>query len=240
MVFCPKCGNTLADGSRFCRVCGNAVSAPGTPPTPTGPVAPQQTDGKAIASLILGFFFFLLPAAIVAVILGHMSLSEIRKSAGRLKGEGLAIGGLVLGYMGLAVIPVLIIAAIAIPNLLRARSTANEATAVKTVRLLVVAEISYASAHPDEGYSCSLQTVVGYGDLNPAMGSGMQHGYVYQLQSCSPDKAGGPNTKFQVAAYPQTRNQTGRRAFCSDESGVIKFDVNGSPQACLESGSALR
>src|SRR5713226_3663371 len=156
MVFCPKCGNTLADGSRFCRVCGSAVSAPGAPPMPTGAVVPQ-TDGKAIASLILGFFFFLLPAAIVAVILGHMSLSEIRKSAGRLKGEGLAIGGLVLGYMGLAVIPVLIIAAIAIPNLLRARFTANEATAVKTVRLLVVAEISYASAHPDEGYSCSLQ-----------------------------------------------------------------------------------
>ena len=239
-MVCSKCGSTLADGSLFCKVCGSAVSTPGAPLTPPGPLTPQQTDGKAIASLILGFFFFFLPAAIVAVILGHLSLSEIRKSAGRLKGEGLAIGGLVLGYMGLAVIPILIIAAIAIPNLLRARIAANESTAAKTLRLLVVAEISYASAHPGEGYSCSLHNVVGHGNLNPAMASGIQHGYVYQLQNCSPDNAGGPNTRFQVVAFPQTKNQTGVRAFCSDESGVIKLDVNGSPQTCLESGSALQ
>ncbi len=239
-MVCSKCGSTLADGSLFCKVCGSAVSTPGAPLTPPGPLTPQQTDGKAIASLILGFFFFFLPAAVVAVILGHLSLSEIRKSAGRLKGEGLAIGGLVLGYMGLAVIPILIIAAIAIPNLLRARIAANESTAAKTLRLLVVAEISYASAHPGEGYSCSLHNVVGHGNLNPAMASGIQHGYVYQLQNCSPDNAGGPNTRFQVVAFPQTKNQTGVRAFCSDESGVIKLDVNGSPQTCLESGSALQ
>ena len=239
-MVCSKCGSTLADGSLFCKVCGSSVSTPGAPLTPPGPLTPQQTDGKAIASLILGFFFFFLPAAVVAVILGHLSLSEIRKSAGRLKGEGLAIGGLVLGYMGLAVIPILIIAAIAIPNLLRARIAANESTAAKTLRLLVVAEISYASAHPGEGYSCSLHNVVGHGNLNPAMASGIQHGYVYQLQNCSPDNAGGPNTRFQVAAFPQTKNQTGVRAFCSDESGVIKLDVNGSPQTCLESGSALQ
>ncbi len=239
-MVCSKCGSTLADGSLFCKVCGSSVSTPGAPLTPPGPLTPQQTDGKAIASLILGFFFFFLPAAVVAVILGHLSLSEIRKSAGRLKGEGLAIGGLVLGYMGLAVIPILIIAAIAIPNLLRARIAANESTAAKTLRLLVVAEISYASAHPGEGYSCSLHNVVGHGNLNPAMASGIQHGYVYQLQNCSPDNAGGPNTRFQVVAFPQTKNQTGVRAFCSDESGVIKLDVNGSPQTCLESGSALQ
>lgn len=52
-MFCAKCGTTLADGSRFCRVCGSGVAAPGAPPTPTGPVALQQTDSKAIASLIL-------------------------------------------------------------------------------------------------------------------------------------------------------------------------------------------
>ena len=239
-MVCSKCGSTLADGSLFCKVCGSAVSTPGAPLTPPGSFTLQQTDGKAIASLILGFFFFFLPAAVVAVILGHLSLSEIRKSAGRLKGEGLAIGGLVLGYMGLAVIPILIIAAIAIPNLLRARIAANESTAAKTLRLLVVAEISYASAHPGEGYSCSLHNVVGHGNLNPAMASGIQHGYVYQLQNCSPDNAGGPNTRFQVVAFPQTKNQTGVRAFCSDESGVIKLDVNGSPQTCLERGSALQ
>lgn len=37
-----------------------------------------------------------------------------------------------------------------------------------------------------------------------------------------------------------TRNRTGVRTFCSDECGVIKLDVNGSPEAGIESGSALQ
>lgn len=88
----------------------------------------SHTSGKAIASLICGIFFFILPAAIVAVILGHLSCSEIGKSLGRIRGRGLALAGLILGYFGVAFIPfILIIAAIAIPNLLRARIAANEA-----------------------------------------------------------------------------------------------------------------
>jgi hypothetical protein len=43
---------------------------------------------------------FAFPLSILAIIFGHLSLSEIRKSAGRLKGEGMAIAGLVLGYVG--------------------------------------------------------------------------------------------------------------------------------------------
>ncbi|MGC1167958.1 MAG: DUF4190 domain-containing protein, partial [Candidatus Acidiferrales bacterium] len=72
------------------------------------------TSGKAIASLICGIFTLFLPASIAAIILGHLSLSEIRKSAGRLGGRGVASAGLVLGYAGIALIPfILIIAAIA-------------------------------------------------------------------------------------------------------------------------------
>ena len=237
-MFCAQCGTTLADGSRFCTVCGRGVLAPEAPPTPTGPVAPQQTDRKAVASLILGCFFFLLPAAIVAVILGHMSLSEIRKSAGRLKGEDLAIGGLVFGYMGLAVIPVLIIAAIAIPNLLRARIAANESSAASAIRILNTAESRYAASHPGAGYSCSLSDL---GELiDPPLVRGSRNGYVFELAGCSGETSGGPNVRYQVVAYPQTTNRSGVRAFCSDESGLIKFDINGSPQACLKSGLALQ
>jgi type IV pilus assembly protein PilA len=239
-VVCSKCGSTLADGSLFCKVCGSAVSTPGAPLTPPGPFTPQPTDGKAIASLILGFFFFFLPAAIVAVILGHLSLSEIRKSTGRLKGEGLAIGGLVLGYMGLAVIPILIIAAIAIPNLLRARIAANEDTAVNSIRTLNLAEVTYAETNHHAGYTCALSDLSSAGLLAPQLASGARSGYVLALENCSAETPGGPNVKYQVVAYPMTRNQTGVRAFCSDESGVIKLDVNGSPQTCLESGSALQ
>ena len=52
-------------------------------------------------------------------------------------GDGMAIAGLVLGYIGFAAIPfILIIAAIAIPNLLRARMAANEASAVGSLRTI--------------------------------------------------------------------------------------------------------
>ena len=77
--------------ARFTRLCG-ALPAGFEPPT----------SGKAIGSLISGIFFLFLPASIVAVILGHLSLSEIRKSAGRIKGQGIAshCNRLVGGHLG--------------------------------------------------------------------------------------------------------------------------------------------
>jgi len=89
----------------FCR--SNLVGPSGLP-------RQAETSGKAIGSLVCGLLFFFPPSAILAVIMGHLSLSEIRRSAGRLGGRGVAIAGLVLGYAGLSFIPVLIIAAIAI------------------------------------------------------------------------------------------------------------------------------
>src|SRR5258708_6362861 len=127
-VFCLKCGTALAEGAYFCPKCG-ADNSPGaitptgsTPGAPDTPVQPQQTSGMAIGSLVCGLFPFLILPSIAAVILGHIALSQIKRSAGRLKGSGMAIAGLVLGYGSVAFIPIiLIIAAIAIPNLLRAR-----------------------------------------------------------------------------------------------------------------------
>jgi hypothetical protein len=149
----------MAQGERFCRACGrdSAAPAPTVPPAQFGatPVSgePAETSGKAIISLICGLFFFFFPASIVAIIFGHLSLSEIKKSAGRLGGQGLAVAGLVLGYAGVAIIPVvLIIAAIAIPNLLKARMAANEASAVANVHALVSAEINFASNHAQAVY----------------------------------------------------------------------------------------
>jgi hypothetical protein len=89
--------------------------------------------------LILGFLSFLIPSAIAAIILGRVSRSEIRKSQGRLQGDGIALAGLIMGYMGITAIPVLIIAAIAIPSLLRARLAANEASAVASIQRLNIA-----------------------------------------------------------------------------------------------------
>lgn len=245
--FCAACGNSMPEGERFCRVCGRDSTTPvgsagaARSATQAVPGAPPETSGKAIVSLICGLFFFFLPASIAAIIFGHLSLSEIRKSAGRLQGNGMALAGLILGYMGVAAIPViLIVAAIAIPNLLRARVAANEASAVAGIRALTTAEISYASAHQQAGFTCSLSDLEGEQLIPGPLAAGKKNGYTFELANCSPAAEGGSNVKFQVVAYPLTLNQTGNRAFCSDESGVVKVDSSGSAQSCLENGTVLQ
>ena len=232
----------MAAGERFCRVCGRDAGTGIAPPVvagSTGSPVPSKTSGKAIVSLVCGLAIFVPLAFIVAIIFGHLGLSEIRKSAGRLTGEGIAIAGLVLGYLGIVLsIPmILIIAAIAIPNLLRARMAANESSAVASVRTINVAEISYSSQHQDLGFTCSLSDLTSLIDSNVA--SGQKSGYTFQLTGCSAGTEGGAIVKYQVVAVPVNRNQTGIRAFCSDESAVIKVSADGMAQDCLDNGALL-
>ena len=135
-MMCPQCGQPVPEGATLCPTCGRQTAptqssvgglSPLAPTMTSGQVTPEKTSGMAIASFIFGLLFLFFPLSILAVVFGHISLSQIKNSAGRLGGKGLAIAGLVLGYLGIALIPlILIIAAIAIPNLLRARIAANE------------------------------------------------------------------------------------------------------------------
>jgi Domain of unknown function (DUF4190) len=109
LLICPQGGVALADNVRLCSNCGAVTPSQqlsGMPLAAPSPpfVGPRQTSGKAIGSLICGVIS-ILPLFIVAVILGHFALSDIKKSAGRLTGQGLAIAGLVLGYLGVVAIP---------------------------------------------------------------------------------------------------------------------------------------
>lgn len=65
----------------------------------------RQTSSLAVTSLVAGILgWSLLPmlGTIVAIVTGHMARREIRASGGRLDGDGLAIGGLVLGWLAVA------------------------------------------------------------------------------------------------------------------------------------------
>jgi type IV pilus assembly protein PilA len=241
-TFCAACGNSMSADDQFCRVCGRQVSAPGSVPVvaaPMTPAGPPETSGKAIVSLISGLFIFFFPFSVVAIIFGHLSLSEIGKSAGRLTGRGMAIAGLVLGYAGVSFIPILIIAAIAIPNLLRARMAANESSAVASVRTLNTAESAYALSHTEAGYTCSLSDLSGAGLIDTRLASGLRSGYMFELAGCGSETGTGANTKYLVRARPVSWNQTGVRAFCSDESAVIRQDRRGSAARCSETGIPL-
>ena len=240
-TFCMRCGNSVDDQDQFCRTCGTPVAgAPVTAP-PAAPIGSPATSTKAIISLVSGLFIFLFPLSLVAIILGHMSLSEIRKSAGRLTGEGLATAGLILGYIGVAAIPIiLIVAAIAIPNLLRARIAANESSAVASIRTISTAEVAYAGSNPKFEYACSLSDLAQAQLIDETLASGMKTGYQFEIMGCEADTDGAPNKRYKVVAYPVKVNQTGIRAFCSDESAVIKVDSGGSAQNCLANGVVLQ
>lgn len=251
MKQCPKCSGNLADFVEVCPYCGAAMPlAPAPQYSPQQPWGgqvggPPQNSGKALASLICGVFFFFWPVSVVAIVLGHLALSDIKKGAGRIAGRGMAIGGLVMGYIGISLVPILIIAAIAIPNLLRSRIAANEASAVGTLRTYSTALVSYASQCPNQGYPPSL-TYLGPGasgadkcsraDLvEPRMGTEMpvKSGYRFYYAPESYDAAG-HILKYGLAADPVTPGTTGVRHFFTDESGVIRFTMRGGADAHSE------
>jgi hypothetical protein len=80
------------------------------PYTPSYPV--PTTNGLAVASLIAGFFWLGWLGSFLAVIFGHVALGQIKQSGGREQGEGLAIAGLVLGYLGVATLLLVVLVAL--------------------------------------------------------------------------------------------------------------------------------
>jgi len=194
----------------------------------------------AIGSLICGLLPFFVLTPIAAIVLGHVALSQIKRSAGRLKGSGMAIAGLVLGYLEVASLPiVLIIAAIAIPNLLRARIAANEASAAASVRTLNTAELTYTTSHPDKGFTCALADLRNEHMIAGELATGSRTGYVFELVGCKGETPDGPSSQYQVIAYPIKKGSSGVRAFCSDQTDVIRYDKQGSGEDCLDHGAPI-
>jgi type IV pilus assembly protein PilA len=141
---------------------------------------------------------------------------------------------------------ILIIAAIAIPNLLRSRIAANESSAVGSLRTLVTAQVTYSTTYPTVGFAdtfVKLAPPAGGGNatsnagdlIDTNLASGVKSGYAFANASCTAStcnatatfvvtSAGSPpiNVTFQIFASPVSRNRTGLRNFCTDEGGVIR------------------
>lgn len=84
-------------------------------PAPTGsPYAPPlpylRTSGLAIASLVLGLLWIGWLGSLLAIIFGHQARTEIRRSGGQVGGDGMAVAGLVLGYIGASTFCLLLLA----------------------------------------------------------------------------------------------------------------------------------
>ena len=124
---------------------------------------------------------------------------------------------------------ILIIAAIAIPNLLRARIAANESSAVASVRTINTAMISYNSAYPTVGFAAALVNL-GPGGVSTAcpapptstascfidgqLASGTKSGYTFV--------ATGTSGNYVAYTNPISQNSTGVRSFCSIADAVVR------------------
>lgn len=108
-----------------------------------------KTSGLAITSLVLGILGVVLAVvcvgpllAIPAVICGHIARSQIKRSAGAITGSGLALAGLITGYISLAIVPLLLV--IAIPNFVKARDAAMRNQCVNNLRQIDSAKQQWA------------------------------------------------------------------------------------------------
>jgi hypothetical protein len=135
----------------------------------------------------------------------------------------------------------LIVAAIAIPNLLRSRIAANEASAVGSVRTVVTAQVTYASSYPERGFAPDLATLgpdpggtvtysadrAGFLDVqlaNPSCTAGAwctKSGYRFSVTAVCKQKA----CDDFVAIGTPVSSDTGVRSFCSTSDGVIRYSM---------------
>jgi prepilin-type N-terminal cleavage/methylation domain-containing protein len=134
---------------------------------------------------------------------------------------------------------ILIIAAIAIPNLLRSRMAANEASAVGSLRSINTACVTYSSTY-GIGFPAQLADLGPGGGgaasstqadlIDSVLASGSKSGYTFSYSAGTPDTAGIRNT-YAVNAAPITPGTTGQRYFFTDQSGVIRQNTSAAASA---------
>jgi type IV pilus assembly protein PilA len=123
---------------------------------------------------------------------------------------------------------ILIIAAIAIPNLLRSRMAANEASAVGSLRTINTACVTYSTNYPNVGYPATLVALGPAGTasstsadlVDGVLAAGTKSGYTFTFGAGT----GTPSTGYSVVADPTNRGTSGQRGFYTDQSGVIRYD----------------
>jgi type IV pilus assembly protein PilA len=132
---------------------------------------------------------------------------------------------------------ILIITAIAVPNLLRTRLAANESSAVATVRTINIAQVTYASTWINTGYTglqqlggaapCNNATALAACLLDPVISTApfQKSGFIF----ASAAVGAAPATQYTVNADPVQWNRTGGKHFYSDETSVIRFNLNNAP-----------
>lgn len=121
----------------------------------------------------------------------------------------------------------------------------SDAIVVAAMRTILTAEITYENTYKNVGYTCTLSNLDGFGGgepnehqamlINSGLASGKRYGFVFTLSECT----GSPATTFHLTAAPNG-NTYGRKAFCADQSGVVRSSSDGNPASCLANGTPVQ
>jgi type IV pilus assembly protein PilA len=141
---------------------------------------------------------------------------------------------------------ILIIAAIAIPSLIRSRMAANEAAAISNLRAIVTAGVVYSTSY-NNGYPPTLVALgppSGGGSnatcdtaqlIDEVVAAGSKSGYTFTYSgtgavvSPAGQGCGAPGfNAYLITAVPNTVGLTGNRSFCATDSGVLRYDLTGA------------
>jgi len=162
-------------------------------------------------------------------------MPTVRKT-GYIKAEMREQAGFSLVEVLLVVMVILIIAAIAIPNLVHGKMRANEAAAVASMQTIHTAEVLYFNAYPDVGYSSSLANLGTNGSdcekptsrnacliMDDALTSGLKSGYVFEIVG----DGNKPSASYVASASPAS-GVSGRCAMAANQSGEMHFFTPGA------------
>jgi type IV pilus assembly protein PilA len=139
---------------------------------------------------------------------------------------------------------ILIISAIAIPSYMRSRIQANEASAVSSLRMVNTAAVTYSSTYANVGFPTNLADM---GGVNPCtatptsaclldenIAQGTKSGYAIAWTG----DGATPSVAYTVTGTPLSIGGTGQRMFCTDQTGVIRFDPSGA--GCSETSTPVQ
>ncbi|MGB7730396.1 MAG: hypothetical protein WBL50_20380 [Candidatus Acidiferrum sp.] len=134
---------------------------------------------------------------------------------------------------------VLLLAVLFLPTMdgPNSRVRANESVAAANPRNITTFQNRYAALHPNDGFACDLTLLKSVmhdkNDHEPDAFLPAGHiGYRIVLMGCE----AGPNgsvTRYKISAIPVAPGKSGVRAFCTDETGVLWYDEDGSAENCL-------
>jgi type IV pilus assembly protein PilA len=253
---CPQCGLVNWASAESCKRCGLNFTNEGEPQTAdwSQPEAEQQyqhpyggpyaysrpqskSAGLAMTSLIVGVMSVLTlglggVGAVVAFVMGVVALKKARKHPALYGGEGFAVAGIVLSSISALIFAyVLVIAAIAVPNLLASRRAANEAGVMASLRKISSAEATYYSTKGMSREYGTMQDLADMRLIEQSLASGTKYGYRFELRTMG--------SSFEVVATPLTYGRSSspgiRSFYVSSNDGYV---IRAADKKGLEANSS--